>query len=150
VAYDSRQDTLPHIARVQELMAAICERLALRAELHDASKLTEPEKSAFDAHAPQRSRCVYGSEKYSSHLAELQVALQHHYAHNSHHPEHFENGVNGMSLLDLMEMFCDWKAASEKHKSGSIEGSLQINRERFGLSEQLLNIFENTRRELEW
>jgi len=47
-------------------------------------------------------------------------------------------------------MFCDWKAASEKHKNGSIEGSLQINRERFGLSEQLLNIFENTRRELEW
>lgn len=43
MAYDSKQDTLTHIARVQELMADICERLALRAELHDASKLAEPE-----------------------------------------------------------------------------------------------------------
>jgi len=146
--YDSRQDTLAHIARVQELMATICERLARRAELHDASKLAEPEKSAFDAHAPERNSCVYGSENYNGHLAALQAALQHHYAHNSHHPEHFENGVNGMSLLDLIEMFCDWKAASEKHKDGSIERSLQINRERFGLSEQLASILENTRREL--
>jgi len=150
MAYDSRQDTLPHIARVQELIADICERLALRAELHDLSKLTEPEKSVFDAHAPQRSRCVYGSEKYNGHLAELQAALQHHYTHNSHHPEHFANGITGMSLLDLMEMFCDWKAASEKHKNGSLDRSLRINRERFHLSEQLANIFENTRRELGW
>ncbi len=150
MAYDSRQDTLPHIARLQELMADVCERLALRAELHDASKLAEPEKSAFDAHPPQRNNSVYGSENYNGHLAELQAGLQHHYAHNSHHPEHFENGVNGMSLLDLMEMFCDWKAASEKHKNGSIERSLQINRERFELSEQLISILENTRRELGW
>jgi len=150
MAYDSKQDTLPHIARVRELMTAICEQLALRAELHDLSKLAEPEKSAFDAHAPQRSRCVYGSEKYTGHLAELQAALQHHYTHNAHHPEHFANGVSGMSLLDLIEMFCDWKAASEKNKNGSLDRSLQINRERFHLSEQLANIFENTRRELEW
>lgn len=148
--YDSRHDTLPHIARVQELMAELCERLALRAELHDASKLVEPEKSAFDAHAPERSRCVYGSEKYNGHLAELQAALVHHYAHNSHHPEHYRDGVDGMSLLDLIEMFCDWKAASEKHRNGSLARSIQINRERFQLSEQLLRVFENTRRELGW
>lgn len=150
MAYNSRPDTLNHIARVQELMAAICERLALRAEMHDASKLTEPEKSAFDAHAPQRSRCVYGSETYNGHLAQLQAALQHHYEHNAHHPEHYANGVNGMSLLDLIEMFCDWKAASEKHRNGSVERSLRINRERFGLDAQLASILENTRRELGW
>jgi len=148
MTYNSRPDTLTHIARVQELMAAICERLARRAELHDANKLTEPEKSAFDAHAP--NGCVYGGEEYNRHLQALQIALQHHYVHNSHHPEHFANGVSGMSLLDLVEMFCDWKAASEKHQNGGLERSLQINRERFGLSEQLWNIFENTRRELEW
>jgi len=150
VAYDSRQDTLPHIVRVQELMAAICERLALRAELHDLSKLTEPEKSAFDAHAPRRGSCVYGGETYNGHLAEMQAALAHHYANNLHHPEHFENGVNGMSLLDLIEMFCDWKAASEKHRNGSLGRSIQINREHFELSEQLISILENTRRELRW
>jgi len=150
MAYDSRQDTLTHIARVQELIADICERLALRAELHDASKLAEPEKSVFDAHAPLRGSCVYGSETYNGHLAELQAALVHHYANNSHHPEHYQNGVSGMSLLDVVEMFCDWKAASENNKNGGLERSLRINRERFHLSEQLASIFENTRRELVW
>lgn len=76
--------------------------------------------------------------------------MQHHYTHNSHHPEHFANGVSGMSLLDVMEMFCDWKAASEQHKNGSIERSIHINRERFGFSEQLASILENTWRELGW
>jgi len=148
MAYNSRQDILAHIARVQELMAAICERLALRAELHDASKLNEPEKSAFDAHAP--NGCVYGGEEYNRRLQVLQTALQHHYAHNSHHPEHFANGISGMSLLDIVEMFCDWKAASEEHKNDGLKRSLQINRERFGLGEQLAKIFENTRRKLDW
>ncbi len=150
MTYDSKQDTASHIVRVQELMADVCERLVRRAELHDVSKLAEPEKSAFDAHAPERNSCVYGSEKYNGHLAALQVALQHHYAHNAHHPEHYVNGVNGMTLLDLIEMFCDWKAASEKHRNGSLDRSLGINRERFHLSEQLTSIFENTQRELEW
>jgi len=72
-------------------------------------------------------------------------ALQHHYSENSHHPEHYENGVNGMDLLDLIEMLCDWKAASERMQGGGdIIRSIGVNTERFKLSPQLVEIFQNT------
>jgi hypothetical protein len=55
-----------------------------------------------------------------------------------------------MSLLDIVEMFCDWKAASERTKQGSIMQSLGVNQKRFGIDAQLLAIFENTVKELNW
>jgi hypothetical protein len=58
--------------------------------------------------------------------------------------------VDGMSLLDLVEMFCDWKAATERHADGSIEKSIQINKKRFELSDQLVSILEATRKEMGW
>lgn len=70
-------------------------------------------------------------------LAEGKPTIAHHYAANDHHPEHWPNGVNDMSLLSILEMLCDWKAASERTKQGSIQQSLPINKERFGISDQL-------------
>ena len=77
-------------------------------------------------------------------------ALKHHYAANSHHPEHYENGIDGMTLIDVLEMLCDWKAATERHADGDIMRSLEVNRERFGISDQLANILANTVREWGW
>lgn len=45
---------------------------------------------------------------------------------------------------------CDWKAASERTKQGSIAASLVHNRMRFGIDDQLAAILENTVRELGW
>jgi len=67
-------------------------------------------------------------------------------SHNSHHPEHYENGIDDFTLADLVEMFFDWKAASERHNDGDVLKSIEINKQRFGLSEQLCKIFENTER----
>ena len=47
--------------------------------------------------------------------------------------------------LDVVEMFCDWKAATERHADGNLERSIEINRERFKMSDQLVAIFQNTR-----
>jgi len=58
--------------------------------------------------------------------------------------------LKGMSLLDILEMLCDWKAAGERHANGSIESSLKVNRVRFGISDQLFVVIENTARELGW
>jgi hypothetical protein len=80
----------------------------------------------------------------------MKPALDHHYAAYPHHPEHYPNGVNGMSLLDLLEMLCDWKAAGERHANGSIANSLDKNRKRFGISNQLMDILTNTAREMGW
>ncbi len=61
-----------------------------------------------------------------------------------------ESGLNGMSLLDIVEMLCDWKAASERTKQGSIAASLIHNKQRFGIDDQLAAILENTVKELGW
>jgi hypothetical protein len=58
--------------------------------------------------------------------------------------------VDGMTLLDLVEMFCDWKAATERHADGSIEKSIQHNKGRFKLTDQLASILENSRKEMGW
>lgn len=148
--YDSTTDTKNHIERVRELLREAIHQLNERALHHDKSKLEEPEKSAFDYATPRLKGSTYGSDEYKGFLAELKPALDHHYAANSHHPEHYANGVDGMSLLDVLEMLCDWKAAGERHADGSIERSLRINRERFGIGNQLQSILENTARELGW
>lgn len=146
--YDSRQDTQAHIGRVQELLDMVCGRLEDRAYAHDLSKLEEPEKSIFDEFTPKLKGSTYGSDEYKQFLAEMSVALQHHYAHNSHHPEYHKYGIAGMSLLDLLEMLVDWKAATERHADGDILKSLEINRVRFGISDQLAQILQNTVDEL--
>ena len=55
-----------------------------------------------------------------------------------------ESSVNGMNLIDLVEMFCDWKAATERHHDGNIRKSIDTNQERFGISHQLARAFQNT------
>lgn len=55
-----------------------------------------------------------------------------------------ESSVKGFDLFDLLEMFFDWKAASERHSDGNILKSIAINGERFKLSGQVVEIFKNT------
>lgn len=142
--YDSTVDTLLHIKRVNELLISFAQQLLERAKVHDASKLKSPEKELFDELTPKLKNVTYGSDEYKEYLKGLKVALDHHYMHNSHHPEHYHYGVDGFNLLDLVEMFLDWKAASERHSDGDILKSIEINKERFKLSDQLVSIFKNT------
>jgi hypothetical protein len=148
--YDSEADTLKHIKRVSELLTKCSIELIERANRHDDSKLESPEKELFDEYTPKLKGCTYGSEEYKEYLNGLKVALDHHYANNSHHPEHYENGVNGFDLFDLIEMFMDWKAATERHADGDIRKSIEINKERFELSDQICDIFRNTADRLNW
>lgn len=55
-----------------------------------------------------------------------------------------KRGINSMNLVDLIEMICDWKAAGMRHADGDIFRSLEINKERFGMSDQLFEILKNT------
>jgi hypothetical protein len=148
--YDSKSDTLLHIKRVSQLLTEAAAELIRRANVHDNSKLLSPEKELFDEFTPKLAGCTYGSDQYKEYLKELKVALDHHYAANSHHPEHYQSGVNGMDLFDLIEMFFDWKAASERHYDGNIYKSIAINKTRFALSDQLVSILENTSQRLSY
>jgi hypothetical protein len=104
----------------------------------------------YDEFTPKLKAMTYGSDEYKACLKEMGVALQHHYQSNTPHPEQFDNGVNGMSLIDLLEMLADWKAASLRHADGDILKSLEINKKRFGISDQLAEIFINTVHEMGW
>ncbi len=45
-----------------------------------------------------------------------------------------------MNLVDLIEMFCDWLASTQRHADGDIYKSIEISRERFGLSDDIVQI----------
>lgn len=142
--YDSEADTLKHIKRVSELLTNASSELIKRANCHDNSKLESPEKELFDEFTPKLKGLTYRSEEYNKYFKQLKVATDHHYANNSHHPEHYENGVNGFDLFDLIEMFFDWKAATERHADGDIYKSIEINKKRFSIDNQICDIFKNT------
>lgn len=154
MAYDSTGDTEALIAKVQARIRECTNRMTVRAVRHDMSKLAEPEKSALDAIGPP-GELAYSSggemtPEYLAFLATLIPMLDHHYATNSHHPQHYPTGINGFSLLDLLEWFCDITAAGACYNGGNLAESLQINRGRFGIDDQLYTILVNTMRELDW
>ena len=144
MGYDSRDDTLKHIETVKGLLNTVKQELWRRAVIHDASKLIDPEKEIFDEYTPKLKDSTYGSQEYNDFLIGMGEALEHHYEENRHHPEHFENGIRDMNLIDIIEMFCDWKAATLRHADGDIRKSIIHNKERFGYSDELEAIFNNT------
>jgi hypothetical protein len=147
---DYQKDTSEHIAAVREWMDNAINQLEGRAYTHDSSKLKEPEASGFAAMMADArlSELTYGSDEYRAVLREHKPTINHHYAHNDHHPEHDVDGVRGMSLLSLLEMLCDWKAATARMKDGDMAASLRHNQDRFRISDDVQRILENTAREL--
>ncbi len=121
-----------------------------RSTCHDRSKTGSPEVECFDEFTPKLKSLTYDSDEYRACLSAMKPALDHHYAANRHHPEHFENGIDDMTLVDLIEMLADWKAATERSDSGDLARSLDINKERFGISDQLMYVLWNTAAHFGW
>ena len=140
----TNNETRKHIQNVGMFIIAITNLLFKRALNHDATKLEDPELQLFTIYTEKLSGCTYGSEEYSEFLKQLKPALDHHYSKNRHHPEHFPNGIDDMTLVDLMEMICDWKAATLRHNDGNILKSIEHNTKRFNIDPQLSKILKNT------
>lgn len=169
----TKEATMQHIGNVRHHLHCIIDALEERAASHDYSKLEDPEFDTFVKYTPKLATSTYGSDEYKQFLKEMQPALDHHYAVNRHHPEHFKkyvcNGcfeeyihepnvcckcgysqfqveadVSQMNLVDLIEMLCDWKSATLRHNDGNISKSIEINRERFKIADQLAVILHNT------
>lgn len=142
-------ETIKHIETVRKYIKFVCDALIARAIKHDATKLESPEVEIFTEYTPKLAQSTYGSEEYNGFLREMNTALQHHYAANRHHPEHFTKGIDDMTLIDIIEMLCDWKAASLRQNDGNLLKSIEINAQRFGYDDQLKRIFINTAKLLE-
>ena len=53
-----------------------------------------------------------------------------------------------MNLVDLVEMFCDWLASTQRMAKGDIYKSIEHAQERFGLSDDLVAILRNTAKDV--
>ena len=137
-------ETQKHIEKVRKYIRFLTDKLTTRGVAHDATKLQSPEVELFTEFTPKLAQLEYNSEEYKECLRQLKPALDHHYATYRHHPEHFENGINDMNLIDLCEMIADWKAASERHNTGNLIKSIEINAQRFHIDAQLKQILLNT------
>ena len=142
-------DTMKHIDTVRMFIHRLVSELLERMNSHDNSKLNDPEVGVFTEYTPKLKNCTYGSDEYKRFLKAMKPALDHHYKANRHHPEHFRNGIDDMTFIDLIEMLCDWKAATMRHDNGDIQKSIEINKDRFGISDQLVKILQNTIKEIE-
>ena len=137
-------ETQKHIEMVRKYIISFIELLTTRGIEHDRLKCESPEVEIFAEYTPKLAQSTYGSEEYNGFLKGMNVALEHHYANYRHHPEHFVNGINDMDLVDIVEMICDWKAATLRHNDGNLLKSIEINAKRFGIDGQLKQILLNT------
>lgn len=141
----AKQKTKAHIARVRELMFNAAAVISQRGWDHDKSKFDDVEigpLAEMEFLIARKGQAPFGSEEYERRRQMLGPMLNHHYAHNSHHPEHYTDGVDGMDLFDVLEMFFDWKAASERGEESAM--NIIAACERFRVSPQLQRILENT------
>lgn len=141
---ECRYETETHIGNVRNYLHLVVLELNNRSIHHDASKLKDPEFATFCEFTPLLADLDYGSDEYKACLESMQVALDHHYKNNRHHPEHHTDGWKDMTLIDLIEMVCDWMAATKRHNNGDIYKSLRINKDRFGMPSCLIQIIKNT------
>lgn len=157
MANESVPVTLRHIVRVRELMGLFAIEMIRRGDIHDRSKFDPIEQGPLD----EMQRLIdaegpapYGSDEYRRRTALLGPMLEHHYAANSHHPEHYGPdhpdgaGIAGMDLLDLVEMFMDWKAASERGAESAMNLSYSV--QKLGIPPMLESVFRNTAKRNGW
>jgi len=138
-------ETRKHQQEVARALSVFVEALLERAKSHDSSKFESPEREIFIEYTPKLRDTTYGSEEYKKYTEAMGEAIQHHYSVNRHHPQ--SNGYFGiefMDLVDIIEMFCDWYAATKRHSDGNIIKSIAINEKRFNINKQLSEIFTNT------
>ena len=138
--------TRKHIQRVSELLSQCAKELMGRGVVHDQSKLTDPELpilATVQEIVDKNGYSKYGTPEYYEVMRILKPMHDHHHANNSHHPEYYEDGIMGMTLFDIIEMFVDWKASTERHTDGDIYKSFEINKTRFKMSDQLVKNREN-------
>lgn len=142
--FETMCETYKHKQQVQKIMNKVIKSLVDKSINHDNSKLEDYEVDIFTEYTPKLADCTYGSKEYKRFLNGMGGALEHHYANNTHHPEHFINGIKDMNLIELIEMICDWKAATMRHVDGDIFKSIELNQGRFGYDDSFKAILENT------
>lgn len=137
------ESILKHKASVKTKLMFLVHELEKRAENHDNSKLQQPEAGYLIA-MDKEGRKKYGSKEYFEKMKRWEKFFKHHYENNRHHPDHFQNGVDGMNLIDLCEYVVDIISYYDNmHVEDAIQ-TINEQKDRFKLDEQLTQILKNT------
>ena len=134
-----------HIDQVTEFMNILSADIKERGKEHDASKLSDKELPKWEEYVPNLAGKKYGTDEYKEASKAMGDVIAIHHKANRHHPEYFgKEGIKGFNLVDLIELICDWKAASLRTNGGDVIKSIKDNANRFGYDETLESILLNT------
>ncbi|EAS02911.1 hypothetical protein TTHERM_00492640 (macronuclear) [Tetrahymena thermophila SB210] len=136
--------TAEHINRVKNNMILMegyqnldIQSLIKRGEIHDQSKLAEPERQGYIWltwwHYCKKQGINFDYPEGAQDL--VQLSVDHHLKSNLHHPECHQKS-NDMSWLDIVEMVCDWTAMSQEYNQGSCLSYVQQNIQKWHFNEQ--------------
>ena len=143
-----RNSVLAHKLSVKIGLQRVIDDLHKRADNHDDDKLEGEILDSFYEISGKFEHAKFGSKEYENVLEKLKPTLDKHYAINEHHPQHNENGISGMNLMAMLEMLVDWKSASSAYGDTSFLTSMEINKKRFDIDEQLYRVLLNTAQSL--
>lgn len=137
-----------HKERIKYWMTNFANALIQRAEVHDNSKLQEPELSMW-RNMDKEPRYPY-SEKpdspYQQKLKRYYPVFEQHWKTNRHHLEYFRyNEDFGLDLLDLIELICD-QLLGYKMEMGYDRAMRECDRlqDRYDLPLPILDLIRNT------
>lgn len=149
---------LRHVTLLAHAMAHVTGDLEARARIHDLSKLTGAELPGFARLSAAVRGLKYGTQEYRDAMAEHKAVGDAHANGNSHHPEYHlqtcaDRSPTTMGWLDIVEMVCDWWAASRTYgPGGDFRRSVHVGLDRWDWSthqQWLINQVARTLRELE-
>lgn len=124
-----------HRSIVSATLRAVAYELMRRADLHDQSKLSLDEFEGFAKINVVGREHAYGSDEYYASLKAIEPnPIPLHYSRNDHHPEHHKN-LSDMEFPQLVEMVCDWYAASVTYGKTTFQGGLTVSFDRWKFSE---------------
>ncbi|MGH7274768.1 MAG: DUF5662 family protein [Nitrospiria bacterium] len=124
-----------HQTLVRRNLSKLAKALEARALIHDMSKLELDELAGFvEIQQIARNHKIDSPEYKASLAARL--------------PEYYPDGIRDMSLLDLIEMVCDWEAASKTYGKTSLAESLPIQKERFKVTDEQYHLIQLIAEEL--
>lgn len=133
---------LRHVTELRSALLRVQQDLEARAVRHDVSKFSPEEFPGFARINSTARKHPYGSEEYRAAIRAEKDTVDRHQRGNSHHPEYHEarvredlrrttsespgpglkwvvpveiEGVDVMPWLDVIEMVCDWWAATQTY-----------------------------------
>lgn len=121
-----------HCAYLRRALQIIRHDIEARSELHDLSKLGPEELPGFIRLSAAAREHAYATPGYMAAIKAEKPAVDHHQATNGHHPEAHAD-LASMPWLDIVEMVCDWWAASRTYSAEPAPWAdvLAIQRERW-------------------